>query len=93
MKSTLIKASILATAVILLNGCASTEQLAEIRSIAESAQSSANSAQSTAGNALSVANQALDAARSAKSAADAAMACCNENTSRLDRMFEKAMQK
>ena len=93
MKSTVIKTSILAGAIILLSGCASTEEMAQIRSIAESAQSAANSAQSTASNALGVANQALDAARAAQASADAAMACCNENTSRLDRMFEKAMQK
>lgn len=93
MKSTVLKASILASAIVLLSGCATTEEIAQIRSLAESAQSAANSAQSTAGNALGVANQALDAARAAQSSADAAAACCNENSSRLDRMFEKAMQK
>jgi len=93
MKITLIKATILAAAFALLSGCATTEQIAQIRSIAENAQSAANSASSTAGNALSVANQALDATRSARSAADAAMACCNENSSKIDRAFEKAMQK
>ncbi len=93
MKSTVLKASILASAIILLSGCATTQQLAEVRAIAESAQSAANSAQSTAGNAMTAANQALDAARAAQAAADAAQSCCNENTRRLDRMFEKAMQK
>ncbi|MBI2969778.1 MAG: hypothetical protein HYY36_03465 [Gammaproteobacteria bacterium] len=93
MKRTLIRASILALAVGVAGGCATTEQINEIKSMAQSAQSTANAAQQRADNALSVANQALDAARSAQSAADAAMACCNDNKSRLDRMFEKAMQK
>lgn len=93
MKKTLIKASILALAVGVAGGCATTEQIEEIKSMASSAQSAANTAQQRADNAVSVANQAMDAARAAQSAADAAMACCNDNTSRLDKMFEKAMQK
>ena len=100
MKRTLVKATILAAVFMVLGGCVTTEQLAEVRAIAENAQaaadsaaSAANSASSAADNAMSTANQALDAANSAQSAADAAMACCNENSSKLDRMFEKAMQK
>ena len=93
MKTTLIKASILALAIGSLGGCATTEEIAEIRALAQNAQSAANSASQTADNALATANRALDAANSAQAAADAAAECCNANTSRLDRMFEKAMQK
>ena len=100
MKRTLIKAVILAFVFALMGGCVTTEQLAQVRAIAESAQSTADSAtatadnaSATADNALTAANQAADAARSAQSAADAATACCGENSSKLDRMFEKAMQK
>ncbi len=93
MKTTIVKASIIALALGTLGGCATTEEIAQIRSTAEKALSTANSATSRADNALSVANSALDAARSAQSSADAAAACCSENTSRLDRMFEKAMKK
>ncbi len=93
MKRTLYKAALVATVLGLVSGCATTEQLAEVRSIAESAQSSANGAASRADNALSTANDALDAARKAQSAAEAAANCCSANTDRLDRMFEKAMMK
>ena len=93
MKRTLIRASLLALVVGAAGGCATTEQINEIRSMAERAQSTATSAQQRADNALSVANQALDAARAAQSAAEGAQDCCNENRSRLDRMFEKAMAK
>ena len=93
MKRTLIKASILASALLLLSGCATTEQIAEIRSMAESAQSTANNASSQAGRALATANEALDAARQAQSTANSAMDCCNANSSKIDRMFEKAMMK
>ena len=93
MNRTLIKASILATLLGLLSGCATTEQIAQIQATADQALSAARSASDRADNALSTANQALDAARSAQAAADAAQACCNENSTKLDRMFEKAMQK
>ena len=103
MKNTLTKAASLVSLFLILGGCAgcvTTEQLAEVRAIAENAQSAANSAQSAADSAssaadsaMSTANSAMDAAQSAQSAADAANACCNENSSKLDRMFEKAMQK
>ena len=93
MKRTLVKVTFFAAVLMILGGCATVEQLNEVRAIAESAQSAANSAASAADSAASAANQAMDAASSAQSAADAAMACCNENSSKLDRMFEKAMQK
>ena len=100
MKRTLVKVTFLAAVLMILGGCATVEQLNEVRAIAESAQSAANSAASAAdsaagaaNSAAAAANQAMDAASAAQSAADAAMACCNENTSKLDRMFEKAMQK
>ena len=100
MKKTLVKVTFFAALLMLLGGCATVEQLNEVRALAESAQSAANSAgsaadaaASAANNAAAAANQAMDAATSAQSAADSAMACCNENTSKLDRMFEKAMAK
>lgn len=100
MKKIIVKASIIALALGALGGCATTEEIAQIRSTAEKALSTANSATSRADNAtsradnaLSVANQALDAANAAQSAADAAATCCSENTSRTNKMFEKAMQK
>ena len=94
MKRTLVKVTFFAAVLMVLGGCATVEQLNEVRAIAENAQSAANSAgsaadsaASAANSAASAANQAMDAAQSAQSAADAAMACCNENTSKLDRMF------
>ncbi len=93
MKRTLYKAALVATVLGLLSGCASTDQIAEIKSMAQSAQSTANGAAARADNALSTANDALDAARKAQSPAEAAAKCCSANTDRLDRMFEKAMMK
>ena len=100
MKRTLVKVTFFAAILMILGGCATVEQLNEVRAIAENAQSAADSAASAASSAASAAdgaaaaaNQAANAASEAQSAADAAMACCNENSSKLDRMFEKAMQK
>ena len=93
MKRTLVKVTFFAAVLMILGGCATVEQLNEVRAIAENAQSVANSAASAADSAMSAANQAMDAAKAAQSAADAALACCNENSSKLERAFEKAMQK
>jgi uncharacterized lipoprotein YajG len=93
MKTQFIKASLIAAALVLISGCATTEQIEAIRATADRALSAANNAQSTADRALSAANSASDSARDARSAADAAMACCNDNSTKIDRMFEEAMQK
>ncbi len=93
MKRTLIKAVLLVSVFGLVSGCATTEQIAQIQATADKAMAAANNAAQRADNAMSTANEALDAARSAQSAAQSALECCNENSSKLDRMFEKAMAK
>jgi hypothetical protein len=42
---------------------------------------------------MKAATDAAAAAQAAQAAADAAQACCNDNKSRLDSLFEKAMRK
>ena len=93
MKRTLVNASILALAIGVLGGCATTEQINQIKAMAEQAQSTATNAAQRADNALATANDALNTARRAESAAAAAMKCCQENSSKIERMFEKAMAK
>lgn len=75
-------------AIFLATGCASItkEQLDEVRSMAESAQSKADSASDTA-------SKALETAEAAQRSANDAQACCDENTQKIDRMFEKTMAK
>ena len=77
----------------LLSGCATSEQIKQIQATADRALETANNASDRANNAQSTANQALDAARRAQSTADAAQACCNENSQKIDRAFEKSMRK
>jgi hypothetical protein len=93
MKTTVLRASLLALAVGLLSGCATTEQLAEVKAIAEKAQATANTGVSKADAAAAAAADAMEAARRAESAAQAAQACCNEQKSRLDRALEDIMKK
>lgn len=93
MKRTLVQVSVLALALGLLGGCANTQQLEEIRAMAEDAQATANNASGQASRALATANEALDTARSADSRAANALECCNANSDKIDRMFEKAMRK
>ena len=93
MKRTLTKVTFFAAVLMMLGGCATVEQVNEAKSLAESAQAAARAAAAAADSATAAANQAMDAAKAAQAAADAANACCSENSSKLDRMFEKAMQK
>ena len=78
-----------------LSACATVkpEQLAALEAKVSSAQSEARSAAGAAKAAMDAANEAKAAAASAQSAADAAMACCNENKDRIERMFEQTMRK
>ena len=60
---------------------------------AAAALAKANDAYNLATNAREIASEASYAAEQAQNTADAAMECCNENSQKLDRMFEKAMMK
>lgn len=94
MKRTLMQVSVLALVLGLLGGCAATpQQIDEVKAMAQKAMDTANDASGTANNAMSTANEALDTARKAQSAAENALDCCNANSSKIDRMFEKAMRK
>ena len=76
------------------------EQLSAVEAKATSALSDARTASTNAAAALKAATAAQEAAMAAaasadaaKSSADAAMACCNENKDRIERLFEKVMNK
>ncbi|MEL6300295.1 MAG: Lpp/OprI family alanine-zipper lipoprotein [Pseudomonadota bacterium] len=92
-----------AAAVVVLGaatGCTNNELLNEVRATAdaaaadaaaaktaaEAARAAADRASQQAASAASTANQALSAANSAQS-------CCDANTERLERMFQRSMQK
>jgi hypothetical protein len=59
---------------------------AAAKSAAEAARAASDSAAQTAASAQSTADQALSAATEAQS-------CCDANRDRLERMFQKSMQK
>lgn len=95
MQTRIIKAAVLAASFSLMGGCATItpEQFAAVESMAKSAAEDANSAMGTANNALAVANEANYTATEAQKTAEMALNCCNENSTKLDRMFQKAMMK
>lgn len=94
MRLNLLKVSILALSLGLVGGCAVTpEQLDEVRATADQALAEAQAASRRANNAHTVASEAAFAAAEAYAASAAALVCCNENSDRLDRMFQKAMTK
>ncbi len=90
MQSKIIKISILALSLGMLGGCAAP---AVDNSVAEAALAKAQDAYNLATNAHEMASEASYAAGQAQNTADAAMECCNQNSQKLDRMFEKAMMK
>jgi hypothetical protein len=89
----LIKISVLALSMGLVGGCADMTQIDAAKAAADAAMARANDAYNLAQNAHTVGSEASYAAEQATKNAQAALACCNENSSRLDRMFEKAMMK
>lgn len=93
MQTKLMKISALALLMGLGGGCADMTQVEEAKAAADAAMARANDAYNLAQNAHTVGSEAAYAADQAQRDAQAALKCCNENSARLDRMFEKAMTK
>ena len=93
MYTKLIKVSILALSMGLLGGCADLTQIEEAKAAANAAMAKATDAYNLAQNAHTVASEASHAAEQATKTAEAALECCNENSRKLNQMFEKAMKK
>jgi hypothetical protein len=82
--------------VLLAAGCAhpvSLEDMNAVRATAQAAQSAANDAQRLANEARQMASGAQSTANQALSAAQDAQACCDANTTRIDRLFEEQQAK
>ncbi len=90
-----LRAALVAGVVGLMAGCSNVtpEQLSAVEAKASEALSKAGAASANADKALKAATDASASAQAAQAAADASMTCCNDNKSRLDSMFEKAMRK
>ncbi len=87
--------SAVALAAALASGCATItqEQLDAVAATANTALSEARDASAAASNAQNVASEAAYSASQAQKAAESALACCNGNADKIERMFEKAMSK
>jgi outer membrane murein-binding lipoprotein Lpp len=95
-----LQGSVLALAIVVASGCVSTSKFDELsarvdriasdvaanKSAADAASAAAASAQQTAAGAQSAANQALNAANQAQS-------CCDANSEKMDRMFQRSQSK
>ncbi len=96
MPSTLItaaRATALAVSVGITAGCATSGDLERVEGIANNALSTAQAAQQSAGAAQTAADGVAATANEAKASADAAQACCTETSDKIDRMFQRSMQK
>lgn len=87
------KALIGGFALALAAGCASTQQLNEVRAEAEEAKRMAAEATARLEAAQSSIQQALEAARTAQAAADASQNCCTDLERKLDRALEDMQNK
>ena len=72
-------AAFMIVAVTGLTGCATTRDLDVLKMQVEKAQATADAAAAAAAN--------------AQATADEALACCNANTEKMDRMFKDSMNK
>ena len=100
MKNTALRASALALFVVMAAGCASTSALNDVKATADRAAADAASAASAAEAARAAADRASQTASAAQSTADQALAaateaqaCCEANTEKMERMFQKSMSK
>jgi len=85
--------AVLVAAIVLSAGCASTTEMDQLRSMIEQAQSTADEGVRRAAGAQATADAALQKANEANRSAAQALACCEANSEKIDRMFKKAMQK
>ena len=88
-----LAAVVVVAGIGITSGCANTEEMDQLRQMASDAMSAAQQAQSAASRAQSTADGAATQAAEAMRRADEANACCKANTERMNRMFQKSMQK
>jgi hypothetical protein len=100
MIKNVLKVSAAVLVLGLASGCSSTATIEKAQATADAAARDAAAAKSAAEAARATADSAAQAARGAQSTADKAMsaataseACCEANTDRLERIFQKSMSK
>ena len=93
MQSKIIKVSVLALSLGMLGGCADMTQIDAAKAEAAAAMAKATEAYNLAALGHGIASEAAYTAQQAQSTANSALECCNANSQKLDRMFEKAMMK
>ncbi len=79
--------------VLMLSGCAATQEMEQLRSDVQAASASAASANSKAEAAMKEATAARQAAERAEKAALDAKAAAEATDKKIDNMFKKTMQK
>jgi len=100
----MIKNVLKVSAIVLIlgisSGCVSQDAIDRAQSTAEGAARDAAAAKSAAEAARAAADSAVQAASAAQSTADQALSaateaqsCCDANRDRVERMFQKSMQK
>ena len=88
-----VKLSMIALAVSLVAGCASTSDIENLQSQIDGLKTSVAQASSDAASAQSAANDAASRAAAAESAANRAAQYAQDTNSKLDNLFKKSMLK
>lgn len=93
MQSKIIKVSVLALSLGMLGGCADMTKVDAAKAAADAAMAKATDAYNLASISHNIASEAAYTAQQAQATAESGLECCNANSQKLDRMFEKAMMK
>ena len=88
-----VKLSMIALAVSLVAGCASTSDIENLQSQIDGLKTSVAQASSDAASAQSAANDAASRSAAAESAANRAAQYAQDTNSKLDNLFKKSMMK
>lgn len=83
----------IAALALLATGCAANSELAELQETQQQLESRLQGLEQRISSARDAAEAAQSSADEARAIAEEAQACCENNTERMDRLFERAVQK
>ena len=89
----LVTYAIITAFIGLSMGCATTQQLEELKQQLETVESTASQANTKAERAQSDADAAMAAVEESKTMADESQACCRANSEKINRMFDQVQRK
>ncbi|MCP4409592.1 MAG: hypothetical protein GY807_17945 [Gammaproteobacteria bacterium] len=93
LSSRILSVALVAIFIGLTVGCASTQEVANLKQQLEEAQATASQAATQSEDAKATADAAMSAAEEAKVLAEDSAACCTATNEKINRMFNQVQQK